>query len=215
VSLTDVELDRLADYTVDALDPREAAEVGRLIRTDARWAEAYRDLVGADALIQAPPAAGGHPAAMPPTWRLGSTLPCRRGTPGPPWCPLAAARPAAPARHRIAAVAAGVVAIARRPQPLRSDVPAERPPRGRAPSAGRRGRSSNLAAPSATPLAVGPRTLALGHRLPARNAGRARAAITTCAGADTRPRPLAPRPPRPRRTPRTRWRARCRSRWMP
>jgi hypothetical protein len=53
VSLTEHELDRLADYTVDVLEPDEAAAVSHLIETDPRWAAAYRSLVAADVTIRA------------------------------------------------------------------------------------------------------------------------------------------------------------------
>jgi hypothetical protein len=160
VSLTDVELDRLADYTVDALDPREAAEVGRLIRTDARWAEAYRDLVGADALIQAHLRQTASPLAMPADVAARVDAALADAVPLATVVPLAAAR----ARRRrfvtgIAAVAAGVVAIvgglSLYGQTARQSATttAERGPAED---------GSNLAAPSAPAAAVGPRTLRSG-----------------------------------------------------
>jgi hypothetical protein len=162
VSLTDVELDRLADYTVDALDPREAAEVGRLIRTDARWAEAYRDLVGADALIQAHLRQAATPLAMPADVAARVDAALADAAPLATVVPLAAAR----ARRRrlvtgIAAVAAGVIAIAGGlslygQTARQSATTAAGPERGTAED------SSNLAAPSAPAAAAGPRTLRSG-----------------------------------------------------
>jgi hypothetical protein len=65
VSLSDSELDRLADYTVDVLEPHDAAEVERLVRTDPQWAAAYRDLVDADAAVRADLSAVAATGPMP------------------------------------------------------------------------------------------------------------------------------------------------------
>jgi hypothetical protein len=53
MSLTESELDRLADYTVDVLDPADAADVRDLIETDPRWSAAYGSLLGADVAVRA------------------------------------------------------------------------------------------------------------------------------------------------------------------
>jgi hypothetical protein len=66
MSLTESELDRLADYTVDVLDPADAAEVSNLIETDPRWSAAYRSLVDADVAVRADlSAVGGTAEPMP------------------------------------------------------------------------------------------------------------------------------------------------------
>jgi hypothetical protein len=45
--INEQDLDRLADYAADLLDPAEAAEVDRLIDEDPAWARAYADLTAA------------------------------------------------------------------------------------------------------------------------------------------------------------------------
>lgn len=45
--ISEDDLDRLADYTAGVLDPRQAAEVDRLIATDPAWARAYAELTAA------------------------------------------------------------------------------------------------------------------------------------------------------------------------
>ncbi len=45
--ISEDDLDRLADYTAGVLDPRQAAEVDRLIAADPAWARAYADLTAA------------------------------------------------------------------------------------------------------------------------------------------------------------------------
>ncbi len=75
--LTWSELDRLADYTADALDPADAADVARLVQTDSRWAGAFRALTQADAAVRADlAAAAAVPVAMPEdvTARLDNAL---------------------------------------------------------------------------------------------------------------------------------------------
>ena len=51
--LTWSELDRLADYTADALPPTDAASVARLVATDPRWSAAHRALHQADVAVRA------------------------------------------------------------------------------------------------------------------------------------------------------------------
>jgi hypothetical protein len=66
VNLTETELDRLADYTVDVLEPQDAAEVAGLIQTDPRWATAYRSLMDADVAVGADLSSFGRtPEPMP------------------------------------------------------------------------------------------------------------------------------------------------------
>jgi hypothetical protein len=151
VSLTDVELDRLADYTVDALDPRDAAEVGHLIRTDRRWAEAYRNLVGADAMISDQLRRAATPIAMPAdvVARIDAAL--ADAAPLATVVPLAVARQARRRRivTGIAAAAAAVVAISGGltlygQSARESGTTASAPDRGMAEDS-----SGNLAAPSA------------------------------------------------------------------
>jgi hypothetical protein len=50
--LTEEELDRLADYLADALDPQDAAEVHRLVAEDPRWSTAHAALTEADAAVR-------------------------------------------------------------------------------------------------------------------------------------------------------------------
>jgi hypothetical protein len=50
--LTEEELDRLADYLADALDPPDAAEVRRLVGEDPRWSTAHEALTAADAAVR-------------------------------------------------------------------------------------------------------------------------------------------------------------------
>lgn len=51
--LTWAELDRLADYTADALGPADASRVANLVDTDLRWAAALRALREADIAVRA------------------------------------------------------------------------------------------------------------------------------------------------------------------
>jgi hypothetical protein len=150
VSLTDIELDRLADYTVDALDPRDAAEVGHLIRTDPRWAAAYRDLIGADAMISDQLRRVATPMVMPADVATRIDAALADAAPLATVIPLAAAR----VRRRrivtgIAAAAAAVVAIGGglslySQSARQSATTASAPDRGMAEDT-----SGNLAAPSA------------------------------------------------------------------
>lgn len=63
--ITDDDLDRLADYTAGLLDPVQAAEVDRLIATDAGWARTHAALVAAEPLVDR--ALAGLPAEPVPT----------------------------------------------------------------------------------------------------------------------------------------------------
>jgi hypothetical protein len=167
VSLTDVELDRLADYTVHALEPRDAAAVGHLIRTDPRWAEAYRDLVGADAMISDQLRRAASPIAMPADVARRIDAALADAAPLATVVPLAVARQARRRRivTGIAAAAAAVVAIggglSLYSQTARQNATtASAPDRGMAEDS-----SGNLAAPSApgsAPLGGGPRVLVSG-----------------------------------------------------
>lgn len=64
--LTEDELDRLADYTADALDRGETDEVARLVADDPRWAAAHAALVAADAAIRADLRDAGQPDLVMP-----------------------------------------------------------------------------------------------------------------------------------------------------
>jgi hypothetical protein len=64
--LTDDELDRLADYTADALGPAEAAQVAHLVATDPRWSQAHAQLLTADAWVRAELAHAGRIAPTMP-----------------------------------------------------------------------------------------------------------------------------------------------------
>jgi hypothetical protein len=60
------ELDRLADYTADALSPGEADQVARLVANDPRWSTALRALRAAEGSVQANLAAAmAAPTRMP------------------------------------------------------------------------------------------------------------------------------------------------------
>jgi hypothetical protein len=64
--LTEDELDRLADYTADALDRGDTDEVARLVADDPRWAAAHAALVAADVAIRADLRDAGQPALVMP-----------------------------------------------------------------------------------------------------------------------------------------------------
>ena len=57
--LTETELDRLADYLADVLEPADAAEVSRLVAEDSRWSATHAALVPADAVVRETLAAAG------------------------------------------------------------------------------------------------------------------------------------------------------------
>jgi hypothetical protein len=63
----EVDLDRLADYAADALEPAAADEVGRLVRTDARWARALDAIVAADEAVRGDLRAAADEAVTMPT----------------------------------------------------------------------------------------------------------------------------------------------------
>lgn len=64
--LSEVELDRLADWTAGALESTDAAEVARLVATDPRWSQAHALLVEADQAVRDDLLAASAPApAMP------------------------------------------------------------------------------------------------------------------------------------------------------
>ena len=124
--LTDGELDRLADYLADALDPDDAAEVDRRLAEDHRWSAARAALVEADAAVRdllAGPVAAAGPMPADIAARLDETL---RGLPAAatPGAATPATEPesnvsslaTARAKRRrfmtaIATVAAGAVAV--------------------------------------------------------------------------------------------------------
>jgi hypothetical protein len=122
--LTDGELDRLADYLADALDPDDAAEVDRRLAGDHRWSAARAALVEADAAVRdllAGPVAAAGPMPTEIAARLDETL---RGLSGLPAAASTATEPkpnvsslaTARAKRRrfitaIATVAAGAVAV--------------------------------------------------------------------------------------------------------
>ena len=113
--LTWSELDRLADYTADALSPTDAARVAQLLATDARWSAAYRALRQADTAVRANlAAAAAQPTPIPDDIAEQIDAALRRLTaPGATVVSLDAAR----AKRRraftmgIAAAAATVVAV--------------------------------------------------------------------------------------------------------
>lgn len=51
--MSELDLDRLADYTAGVLGEAEAAEVAALVATDPTWGAAYDELVAADAAVTA------------------------------------------------------------------------------------------------------------------------------------------------------------------
>ena len=65
ISLTDDELDRLADYAAGVLSGRDEAETANLVRTEPHWAHAYTALVRADATVRSGLRDAGTPVAMP------------------------------------------------------------------------------------------------------------------------------------------------------
>ncbi len=113
--LTWSELDRLADYTADALPATEAALVAHLVATDPRWSAAHRALHVADLAVRADLAtAAVVPIRVPDDVAAQIDAALRRLTPaGATVVSLAAAR----AKRRraftagIAAAAATVVAV--------------------------------------------------------------------------------------------------------
>jgi len=113
--LTWSELDRLADYTADALSRTDAEQVARLVATDSRWSAAHRALREADANVRADlSAAAAAPTRMPDDVAAQIDAALRRLTPtGASVISLDAARSK---RRRaftagIAAAAATVVAV--------------------------------------------------------------------------------------------------------
>src|ERR1700730_979120 len=51
-NLTEAELDRLADYLADVLEPADAAEVALLVVDEPRWSVAHQALVTADNTVR-------------------------------------------------------------------------------------------------------------------------------------------------------------------
>jgi hypothetical protein len=113
------DLDRLADYAAGVLDRVDAAEVSRLIATQASWADAYLGLIAADAMTKAELRADARARLEPMPSEVIARLEAafRQIDAGRPAQAPAAVVPLEPARRRrrlsaLVAAAAAVVAIA-------------------------------------------------------------------------------------------------------
>jgi hypothetical protein len=107
--LTWSELDRLVDYTADALPPTDAARVAYLVATDPRWSAAHRAVLQADSAVRTDlAAAAALPAPIPDDVAAQIDAALRRLTPaGATVISLDAAR-----AKRRRALTAGIVAAA-------------------------------------------------------------------------------------------------------